>query len=161
MALALACISLGSLGVACSTGSRRILLADGSYELKCQGELSTCLIQMEKTCKDYGYEVLRATEKRERSGPIEPLPNEVVRSEAIVRCRKPNALLSVEPPPPAPAPTEAPPPLPHHAPLPPLSAPPSSTAPAAPSVPAPPPAAPSVPAPPPAAPAPPAAPPSP
>src|SRR5688572_30890912 len=80
-----------SVASACSSGSRRLLLPDGSYELKCEGPLSTCLMQMEKTCADNGYEVLRATEKRERVGPME-MQTDIVRSEGIVRCRNSNAL---------------------------------------------------------------------
>lgn len=114
--------------VGCSTGARRSLLPDGSYEVTCEGSLSKCLLQMETVCKDHGYDVIRATEKRERNGPLE-LQTEIVRSEGIVRCRKADALLTTNPPPPPPVPTEAPPPLPEHPPLPPLHAPPSSATP--------------------------------
>jgi hypothetical protein len=123
--------SLLSVATACSIGRARILLPDGSYEVKCEGPLAGCLLQMEQVCSDNGYDVLRATEKRERNGPPE-LQTNVVRSQGIVRCRKANAIFSSPSPTPelAPAPTEAPPPLPHHPPLPPLHAPPSSAAPA-------------------------------
>src|SRR5690242_18427963 len=104
----LACLVPLALAAACASGSRRLLLADGSYELKCEGELSTCLMQMEKVCAANGYEVVRATERRERVGPIE-LATDIVRSEAVVRCRKANTLFSFDapPPPPAPGATEA------------------------------------------------------
>jgi hypothetical protein len=136
--LFLACVVTLVLAAACASGSRRLLLADGSYELKCEGALSTCLMQMEKTCADNGYDVVRATEKRERVGPID-LGTEIVRSDAVVRCRKATTIFSVEaaPPPPVPAATDAPPPLPH-APLPALSAAPAPSAtPPASAVPAP------------------------
>jgi hypothetical protein len=140
-----------ALVAACASGSRRLLLADGSYELKCEGELSSCLRQMETTCVANGYEVLRASEKRERVGPID-LATEIVRSEAHVRCRKANALFSFDAPQPEPAPaaTDAPPPLPPHPALPALSAAPAPAPSAAPPAPAPAPpasAAPSSPAP--------------
>ncbi len=145
-----ACLVTLALAAACASGSRRLLLADGSYELKCERELSTCLMQMEETCAANGYEVVRATEKRERVGPLE-LATEIVRSEAVVRCRKANALLSLDGPAPAPVPaaTDAPPPLPSHAPLPALSSTPAASAAPPPSgLPAPPgSAAPSSPAP--------------
>src|SRR5436190_2078843 len=106
--LALGCFLALSLVVACTTGSRRSLLPDGSYEVKCEGALSTCLIQMEQTCAAEGYEVLRTTETRGRNGPME-IATEVVRSDAVVRCRKTKALFSFQPaaPPPAPLPSAA------------------------------------------------------
>jgi hypothetical protein len=123
---------LVAVAAACNTGRNRARLPDGSYEVKCEGSLATCLLQMEQVCADAGYDVLRASEKRERAGPLE-LQTEIVRSQGIVRCRKANALLTIQtqPPEPTPAPvaTEAPP-LPDHAPLPPLHAPPSAAAPA-------------------------------
>jgi hypothetical protein len=124
---------LVAVAAACNTGRNRARLPDGSYEVKCEGSLATCLLQMEQVCADAGYDVLRASEKRERAGPLE-LQTEIVRSQGIVRCRKANALLTIQtqPPEPTPAPvaTEAAPPLPDHAPLPPLHAPPSAAAPA-------------------------------
>jgi hypothetical protein len=137
-ALVLGCFCLLLVAAGCSTGRHRTLLPDGSYEVKCEGSLAKCLLQMEQVCVDNGYDVLRATEKRERNGPIE-LQTEIVRSEGVVRCRKSNALFTAPPqtPAPPPVPTEAPAPLPDHAPLPPLHAPPSSatSAPASPPVP--------------------------
>jgi hypothetical protein len=135
--LVLGCFCLLSVASGCSTGRHRTLLADGSYEVKCEGSLAQCLLQMEQVCTDNGYDVLRATEKRERNGPPE-LQTEIVRSQGIVRCRKSNALFTAPPqtPEPPPVPTEAPAPLPDHAPLPPLHAPPSSATPAPASAPA-------------------------
>jgi hypothetical protein len=79
-----------TLAVACASGSRRLRLADGSYELKCDHALSKCLMEIEQTCADSGYEILRAAEKRGRVGPLE-LSTEIVTSEAVVRCRRPDA----------------------------------------------------------------------
>jgi hypothetical protein len=131
LAPVLGCFSLLLVAASCSMGRHRVLLPDGSYEVKCEGSLSTCLMQMEQVCVDNGYDVLRATEKRERAGPVE-LQTEIVRSQGIVRCRKAHAIFSAEPKAedPAPVPTETAPPLPDHAPLPPLHAPPSSATPA-------------------------------
>jgi hypothetical protein len=128
-ALVLGVVSLLPLAPACSSGVHSTRLPDGSYELKCDAPLSNCLMQMEKTCKDDGYDVLRATEKRDRVGPLD-LQTEIVRSEGIVRCRRRDALFSSAPQPSAAAPVaaETPPPLPDHAPLPPLHAPPAAPA---------------------------------
>jgi hypothetical protein len=152
-ALLLGAVSLLSLPLACKTGNQLVRLPDGSYELKCEGPLSTCLMQMENACKDDGYEVLRATEKRDRVGPME-LQTEIVRSEGLVRCRRADALFTPAPPasgppPAAPTATDAPP-MPDHPPLPPIHAPPATSAPAPSSAPPPsssPPPAPAPPAP--------------
>src|SRR5262252_1039995 len=68
-------------------------MPDGSLRLSCASTLNDCLASMDATiCRD-GYDVIHAQEKRERRGP-EPLPTETISSEAVVRCRTPEALFS-------------------------------------------------------------------
>jgi hypothetical protein len=76
-------------------------LPDGSYELTCRTRLSLCLVEMQDSCTEAGYDVVDAFEERKRAGPHN---NEVetVRSHARVRCRKVIAVFGGEPEPVAP-----------------------------------------------------------
>lgn len=127
-------LALAALMLACGAGVEHTRLSDGSYRLKCQHELGRCLSQMEKPCAAYGYDVIRAGEKRTRTGPSVDFGELSIRSEAHVRCRTAHAIWSFDEAPLGDAP--APEPLPTHAPLPSLTAPPPAPAPA-PSVPPP------------------------
>ena len=82
------------LALACAHDAPdRRRLADGSYRLECEVELSKCLAKVEEVCGDHGYDVVQAKEERRRAGPIE-MQGEHVVSDAVVRCRRPDALLS-------------------------------------------------------------------
>ena len=84
----------GALG--CSLSNVDIkTLPDGSHELTCRSRLSTCLVEIQETCAEAGYDVVTAFEERKRYGPIEPAV-EIVRSHATIRCRKMHALIGGE-----------------------------------------------------------------
>jgi hypothetical protein len=75
---------------ACATsGSAIERLKDGSYRLECRGTLSNCLVQAEKPCASYGYEVLSGRQETRVFGP-EQVQSKYVSSEAIVMCRNAN-----------------------------------------------------------------------
>ena len=108
--VALACC----LAATCALLSRPQRLADGSYQLKCNAKLSVCLGEIEDICNWHGYDVIRATEDRQRND-IREVRDEIVTSEAIVRCRQGKALFGstpdppqASPPPPFPPPRAAP-----------------------------------------------------
>jgi hypothetical protein len=90
-------------------------LPDGSHELTCRSHLSTCLVAIQETCAEAGYDVVSASEERKRAGPA-TIETETVRSQATVRCRTTPAIFGgdsakPEAPRPAPsAPVSAPPP---------------------------------------------------
>lgn len=72
---------------------------DGSYRVACDTTLSSCLAPFDK-CND-GFDVVRATEARQRMGPLPSA--ETVNSEAILRCRRRTPMFGTGPQPPAPA----------------------------------------------------------
>lgn len=65
-------------------------LPDGTYRLSCTSPLNECLASLDTVCRD-GYDVIHAGEKRERRGPA-PVVSITIASEAVVRCRTPEAL---------------------------------------------------------------------
>jgi len=95
---------------ACSLKNvERKTLPDGGYELTCRARLSACLVEIQETCADAGYDVVSAFEERKRSGPSTG-ETEIIRSHATIRCRKPTAIFGgdpVEPAAPRPAPSVA------------------------------------------------------
>jgi hypothetical protein len=67
-------------------------LPDGTYRLTCKTALDACLTSLDTICHD-GYEVIHASEKRERKGPP-PVDQLYLSSEAVIRCRTVEALIS-------------------------------------------------------------------
>jgi hypothetical protein len=73
--------------IGCASSSNAIeRLKDGSYRLECRSTLANCLLQAEKPCAAYGYEVLSGREETRVFGP-EQVQSKHVNSEAIVMCR--------------------------------------------------------------------------
>ena len=86
----------------------RTRLADGSYHVSCKEPLYRCLAAMTDLCSRYGYDVVRAKEEKKHYGPS-LWEAEYVSSDAIVRCREPEALIGGKSPPPVPASSGLPP----------------------------------------------------
>jgi len=86
--------------VACATQRvGRTDLPDGNFKLECGRPLADCLTDLTKDiCREYGYEILQGKEVVSRIG-VEPVNSVNVTSEAIVRCRSSNALVSDKPAP--------------------------------------------------------------
>jgi hypothetical protein len=111
---------LGLVLVACSSsGGKPARLADGGYRLSCRGPLSDCLKGADKVCREQGYTVAVARDKRELLGHEQGQSQvEVRRSEATIYCGSSPLPASAPPPEPAspappvlaPAPVPAPPP---------------------------------------------------
>lgn len=85
-ALAIAALVATAYGCASQNGIKR--LADGSYRVECERPLLPCIEPVAKICEDHGYDILSASEDRERYGPS-PWQAESVKSSASVRCRGP------------------------------------------------------------------------
>jgi hypothetical protein len=104
---------IGALGCASLQNVDKKTLPDGSYELRCRTRLSLCLVEMQDSCSDAGYDVLDAFEERKRVGPG-TVETEIVRSHARIRCRKTTAVFGGAPEEPAtaPVPTSTAPALP-------------------------------------------------
>lgn len=85
------------LAAACGTAHfRRETLPDGSLRLQCNKPLASCLGVWDSECLD-GYDVIRATETRDRKGPY-PTVMEFFTSEAVVRCRQAPGLVGGDAP---------------------------------------------------------------
>jgi hypothetical protein len=78
--------------LACVKDGERTRLPDGSYHLVCRHELAQCLQPIEELCKDYGYDVARASERSTRRGPTGWAEDPSFETEAVVRCRTGHAL---------------------------------------------------------------------
>lgn len=102
----------GIVSCASFQNAERKRLPDGSYELTCRSRLSLCLVEMQDSCTDAGYDVLDASEERKRAGP--PTAEvETIRSRARIRCRKATAVFGSPEPEAPPIPSSAaPPPVP-------------------------------------------------
>src|SRR4051812_32282706 len=70
--------------------SRPEALPDGSYRVRCEKALVTCLAVVDSVC-GAGYEVVHAAETHERRGSP-PIVAEDFTSEAVFRCRAPKSL---------------------------------------------------------------------
>jgi hypothetical protein len=77
---------LGVHGCASQGGVTR--LSDGSYRVECDRALLSCLEPAAKLCELNGYDVVSASEVRNRYGPS-PWQADAVKSSATVRCRAP------------------------------------------------------------------------
>ncbi len=71
-------------------------LPNGDLRVACNGPLIPCLRPAADTCSDYGYDVVRAEERRETTGSP-PEQQTFVRSEATVRCRQAKPLFGHDP----------------------------------------------------------------
>src|SRR5690349_2704013 len=124
-AAGLACCGIAACAVMVPQPQR---LPDGSYKVSCDAPLTSCLETFEKMCEWHGYDVIAASERRQRYD-LRGIPDVAVKSEAQVRCKAGDPLFGAPaaptpaaappapapPAPPAPAPT-APPPAPPPAP---------------------------------------------
>ena len=77
---------IASLGCAATSAEGTQRLADGRYELKCEGSLSRCLEQADEICRGTRYRVLQGTDDRDYVGPQEHFEREIRTSHAIIRC---------------------------------------------------------------------------
>src|SRR5262245_21451100 len=81
-------------------------LPDGSYRATCTMPLTTCLQVFDRLCEAHGYDVISASESRNRSD-LREIPDVTVASEARVRCKPGVPLFGAQPAPsasPSPAP---------------------------------------------------------
>src|SRR5687767_5849550 len=86
---ALGALALVAAGFGCASSQGGVQrLADGSYRVQCERPLLSCLEPAAKLCELHGYDIVSATEDRERYGPS-PWQLDVVKSSATLRCRKP------------------------------------------------------------------------
>lgn len=91
---------------ACSLVTRQPeRLPDGSYRTSCPAPLARCLESFESICGLHGYDVIAASENRDRR-EVREISEVVVSSEAQVRCKVGDPLFGGRPtaPPAAPAP---------------------------------------------------------
>jgi hypothetical protein len=85
-------LSLGFVACAANQGNRT-RLADGSYHVSCKEPLSQCLASgLRDVCTRYGYDVVHAKEEKKHYGPS-LWEAEYISSDAVVRCREPEALV--------------------------------------------------------------------
>jgi hypothetical protein len=99
--LAVTFAAFGSRGCAMHPGFER--LANGDLHVACNGPLANCLVPVAERCAEHGFDVVTASEHRETTGSP-PEQQEILRSDATVRCRKAVPLLGHDPNKPA-APT--------------------------------------------------------
>jgi len=138
-----------TLALGCASHSKVTRLSPGVYQVECKDSLAVCLASVQDSCRDHGYDVLSASEKRDYV-ELHPEGYESVKSSATVRCRQAVPLFGRDPNLPvpvasasvsaAPAPSAVPPPAPAAAAAPAASA--SASVPPAVSVVPPPPVAP-------------------
>jgi hypothetical protein len=86
--LAVAGLLFGAHG--CASQGAVTRLADGSYRVDCERPLLPCLEPAAKLCEATGYDVITASEQRNRYGPS-PWQLDAVKSSATVRCRNPSS----------------------------------------------------------------------
>jgi hypothetical protein len=79
-------VVLAAVAYGCSSQQGAKRLADGSYRVDCERPLLPCLEPAAKACEEHGYDVVSASEVRDRYGPS-PWQLGVVKSSATVRCR--------------------------------------------------------------------------
>jgi rhamnogalacturonyl hydrolase YesR len=97
---------------ACSLAARRPeRLPDGSYRTSCAIPLTKCLETFETICESHGYEVISASETRDRPD-LREIPDVKVASEAHVRCKESKPLFGYFGGNPAPSQAQAPAPSP-------------------------------------------------
>jgi len=92
-------LALGFLACAYDQANRT-RLADGSYHLSCKEPLSHCLTTLRDVCSRYGYDVIHAKEEKKHYGPS-LWEAEYISSDAVIRCREPEALIGGKSAPPA------------------------------------------------------------
>ena len=132
--------------LSCATQTKVTRLTPGTYQLECKDSLAVCLVAARELCREYGYDVISGTERRDYIEQ-EPQGYESVKANATVRCRQAVPLFGQDPNlpaapsasaaasvAPAPAPSAAPPVVAPAASVAPVS----SAPPASPSSPAPP-----------------------
>ena len=78
-------------------------LPDGSYRVSCPAPLSNCLETFDRVCEWHGYDVLSASESRNRSD-LREIPDVKVSSTAEVRCKPADPVFGGSPAPPTPPP---------------------------------------------------------
>jgi hypothetical protein len=83
-------VVLAAVAYGCSSQQGAKRLADGRFRVVCERPLLPCLEPAAKACEEHGYDVVSASEVRDRYGPS-PWQLGVVKSSATVRCRKPKA----------------------------------------------------------------------
>jgi hypothetical protein len=89
-------VSVAVAAHGCGLNAHYQKLANGELRVECRGPLLACLQPAADACAEYGYEVVRAEERRVTTG-AQPEQEQFVRSEAIVRCRKATPLLGHDP----------------------------------------------------------------
>lgn len=77
---------IAPFGCAAASAEGTQRLADGRYELKCEGSLSHCLEQADEICRGTRYRVLQGSDDRDYVGPEEHFEREIRTSHAIIRC---------------------------------------------------------------------------
>jgi hypothetical protein len=71
-------------------------LPNGDLHVACSGSLANCLVRVAEHCPEHGYDVVTGSEHREETG-APPEQQEILRSEATVRCRKSVPLFGRDP----------------------------------------------------------------
>jgi hypothetical protein len=101
-ALAVALVALAARGCATHPGYER--LANGDLHVACRAPLANCLLPVADACAEHGFDVVTATERHARTGaPTEPA-DDMLHSEATVRCRRAVPLFGHDPNQPVPPP---------------------------------------------------------
>lgn len=90
IAFALLVLAWGVVLFACASERSITRLDDGSYQLRCDDTLQSCLRQLEGVCR-HGYEVASAKDERSVYGE-QTMQSESHRSEAVARCLAPKSL---------------------------------------------------------------------
>src|ERR1051325_2397312 len=74
---------------ACTTllGPQPERLPDGSYRASCKAPLRSCLEPFERICEWHGYDVITASEARDRTD-ARGVSDLTIKSEAQVRCKE-------------------------------------------------------------------------
>jgi hypothetical protein len=97
---------------ACTLAARRPeRLPDGSYRTSCSIPLTKCLETFETICESHGYDVISASESRNRPD-LREIPDVQVASEAHVRCKQGKPLFGSSDGNPAPSQADPPAPAP-------------------------------------------------
>jgi hypothetical protein len=95
-----ALLGLGTRACAPHAGVDR--LPNGDFHVLCNRPLAPCLVPLSDSCPDHGFDIVKASERREATGSP-PEQQIYVRSEATVRCRSGKPVFGHDPNQPAPA----------------------------------------------------------
>jgi len=71
--------------LSCATQTKVTRLTPGTYQLECKDSLAVCLVAARELCREYGYDVISGTERRDYIEQ-EPQGYESVKANATVRC---------------------------------------------------------------------------